>query len=74
MSFHIDGDDYGIINAKVMGLKSYDVDSTLKDYSSETISMRLARRKENWCKLYLKANPKGPSEPVDLPNSPCIYP
>ena len=52
VSCEIDGDLFGVINAKVMGLKDYSIDSVLKDYSTETISMRLARRKKNWCKLY----------------------
>ncbi|MDG1818723.1 MAG: hypothetical protein P8H31_02730 [Porticoccaceae bacterium] len=52
VSCEIDGDLYGVINAKVMGLNDYAIDSVLKDYSTETISMRLERRKKNWCKLY----------------------
>jgi hypothetical protein len=51
VSCQIDGDEYGVINAKVMGLKDYAIDPVLKEYSTETISVRLARRKKNWCKL-----------------------
>jgi hypothetical protein len=51
VSCEIDGNGYGVINAKVMGLNDYAIDSTLKDYSTETVSMRLARRKHTWCKL-----------------------
>jgi len=51
VSCNVDGDSYGIINAKVMGLEGYSIDPIIKDYSAETIKIRLARRKQNWCKL-----------------------
>lgn len=54
VSCQVDGDGYGAINAKIMGLKGYAIDPVLKEYSNETISMRLARRKKNWCKLSYK--------------------
>ena len=51
VSCSVDGDSYGIINAKVMGLKGYSIEPVLKNYSSETVEERLARRMTNWCKL-----------------------
>jgi hypothetical protein len=47
----IKGQGYGIINAKVMGLNYRNIDSVSRDYSNETPSDRLARRRDNWCKV-----------------------
>ena len=47
----IEGNQYGIINAKVMGFNNCTLESNARDYSGETINDRLARRKENWCKV-----------------------
>ena len=46
----IGGELYCVINAKVLNIKGYTLDKTLKDYSGESVSARLARRKNNWSK------------------------
>ncbi len=46
----IDGELYCVINAKALHLKYYTLDTMVKDYSGETVSARLSRRKNNWCK------------------------
>lgn len=47
----LDGQMYGIINAKVMGIDDTECETNPRDYSMETVESRLARRKENWCKV-----------------------
>ena len=47
----IEGAEYGIINAKVVGLDNCILEPKARDYSGETVNSRLSRRKENWCKL-----------------------
>ena len=48
----IKGICYGIINAKVMGIKGYILDPEPRDYSGETVDERLIRRKERWSKVH----------------------
>ena len=47
----IEDKNYCVINAKALSLKDYSLDPATKDYSSESVQFRLARRKKNWCKL-----------------------
>jgi hypothetical protein len=42
---------YTVLNAKVLGIKSYSIDPKIKNYSGESIAERLLRRKNNWCKV-----------------------
>ena len=48
---NIDNHTYCVINAKTLQLKGYQLDIKLKHYDEETVDERLARRKENWCKV-----------------------
>lgn len=46
----IEGNLYSVLNAKVMGLSLYSVDSKIHHFTNETTNDRLARRKNNWSK------------------------
>ncbi|MBL4607748.1 MAG: hypothetical protein JKY01_07970 [Pseudomonadales bacterium] len=46
----IDGDLYCVINAKALDIKGYTLDLSVKNYSTESVSQRLLRRKNNWSK------------------------
>jgi hypothetical protein len=41
---------YSVLNAKTLGFSGYKIDPEVKDYSGETLAVRLSRRKTNWSK------------------------
>jgi len=51
VSCRIDGVLYGILNAKVMGIENCILEPEPRDYSGEIVENRLARRKQNWCRV-----------------------
>jgi hypothetical protein len=46
----IDNDVYSVLNAKVLGIKDYLLDPQIKVFNEESIPVKLARRKSNWCR------------------------
>ena len=43
---------YCTLNAVALGVKGYVLENTVKDFSGETLSERLSRRKANWCRMH----------------------
>lgn len=41
---------YSVLNAKVLGIADYFIDSKVNVFTDESITVKLARRKNNWCK------------------------
>jgi len=48
----IDGDVYCTLNAKALNIKGYVLETTVKDFSNETLNERLSRRKVKWSPMY----------------------
>lgn len=47
----IENDVYAVLNAKVLGVNNYQVDKEVKIFTNESVAVKLARRKKNWCKV-----------------------
>mgnify|MGYP000591116875 CR=1 FL=1 len=47
----IGGRTYGLLNLQALEPSDYSVDPISKDFSTETLEQRLARRQQNWCKF-----------------------
>lgn len=47
----IEGELFGVINAKVLDIGKYALGSLIDNHSNETVLDRLARRKINWCRV-----------------------
>lgn len=41
---------YSVLNAKVLGIKEYEIDRKVKVFTGESALVRQVRRKNNWCK------------------------
>lgn len=48
----IAGASYCVLNAKVLGIEGYTLESEALDFSAESIDARLARRKANWSPVH----------------------
>ncbi len=46
----VEGQHYCVINAKVLGLSGYQLDTTLKTFTAESSEQRQLRRQANWSK------------------------
>lgn len=41
---------YSVLNAKALAISAYSLDPEIKNFSDESVTERLLRRKSNWCK------------------------